>query len=576
MPLTTSCAAQHSICLIILSLLTSSAISQVLPDAGTLQRDSERSLQVPRPAEPPAARPGLPPLDENVKGARITVQHIIIEGATLIPLTKLEALVADHIGQSLTLAELEHSAQRIAEYYREQGWFVRVYLPQQDVTDGIIRIQVVEGHYSGAVLQDNGSRANGDFVQEVITRRLQKGQPLSAADLERGLLIANDLPGIGATGRLSAGQARGETRLQLDIEDTPLVTGDIGGNNFGNKYTGIAQLTGGIAFNNLTGRGDQLAIRALAAKHLYSARLQYSLPLGTDGWRLSLHGSTLGYRLSGRYDPLDAKGRAYTGGLTASYPLIRQSDRNLTVAVGYEHRRYDDDIVDTALRRHRIDAVSLRLAGDRRDRLAGGGVTWGELRLVQGRLGLGDVAADEAIDTAGPRTRGNYAKLAFQLNRLQVLGRGSSWQLMAALSGQLADGNLSSSERMALGGPYGVRAYPVNEGMGDEGLLFKLELRRNLGAGWQALAFYDAGYIRRHKSTWTGWNGGRDQPNTYNLSGAGLGINWQGRGVTAGWLLTASIAFPLGSNPGASPKNENNDGSSSSSAHYWLNLSKSF
>ncbi|WP_269496588.1 ShlB/FhaC/HecB family hemolysin secretion/activation protein [Castellaniella sp. S9] len=576
MPPTTSCTAQRSICLIILSLLASSAFSQALPDAGTLQRDSERSLQAPQPAEPPAVRPSPPPMDENAKGARITVRHIIIEGATLIPAAKLEALVADRIGQSLTLAELEHTAQRIAEYYRGQGWFVRVYLPQQDVTDGTIRIQVVEGRYGGATLRNRDSRANGDFVQAIVTRRLQTGQPLSAADLERGLLIANDLPGIRATGQLAAGQARGETRLHLDIEDTPLVTGDIGGNNFGNKYTGTAQLAGGIAFNNLTGRGDQLAIRALAAKHLYSARLQYSLPLGTDGWRLSLHGSTLGYRLSGRYDPLDAEGQAYTGGLAVSYPLIRQSDRNLTVSMGYEHRRYDDDILDTALRRHRIDAVSLRLAGDRRDRLAGGGVTWGELRLIQGRLGLSDVAADKAIDAAGPRTRGDYAKLAFQLNRLQILGRGSPWQLMAAFSGQLADGNLSSSERMALGGPYGVRAYPINEAMGDEGLLLKLELRRDLGAGWQALVFYDAGHIRQHKKTWSGWDGGRGQPNTYSLSGAGLGVNWRGHGAVAGWLMTASVAFPLGGNPGASPKNENNDGSSASSAHYWLNLSKSF
>ncbi len=576
MPPTTSRAARRSIGLITLSLLAPSALGQILPDAGTLQRDTERSLQAPQPTEPSPARPGPPAMDEDTKGARVTVQRIIVQGATLIPTADLEALVADRIGQSLTLAELEHTAQRIAEHYRQEGWFVRVYLPQQDVTDGTIRIQVVEGHYGGATLQNKGSRANGDFVQSVVTHRLLSGQPLSAADLERGLLIANDLPGIRATGRLAAGQARGQTDLSLDVEDTPLITGDIGGNNFGNKYTGIEQLTGGIAFNNLTGRGDQLAIRALAAKHLYSARLQYSLPLGTDGWRLALHGSTLGYRLGGRYDPLDAEGQAHTGGLTVSYPLIRQSDRNLTVAMGYEHRRYDDDILDTALRRHRIDAVSLRLAGDRRDRFAGGGVTWGAVRLIQGRLGLGGVAADEAIDAAGPHTRGDYAKLAFQLNRLQVLGPGSPWQLMAAVSGQFADGNLSSSERMALGGPYGVRAYPINEAMGDEGLLFKLELRRDLGAGWQALAFYDAGHIRRHKSTWAGWDGGRDLSNTYSLSGAGLGINWQGRGAAAGWLMGASIAFPLGSNPGASPKNENNDGSSASSAHYWLNLSKSF
>ena len=149
----------------------------------------------------------------------VTVRSITIEGASLIALEELNALLAHHIDQSLTLAELEHAAQTIAEHYRHQGWYARVYLPQQDVTDGSIRIQIIEGRFSGSSVQPTGTRANANAVQALITHRLQAAAPLSSADLERGLLLANDLPGIAATGTLQAGQAQGDTQLAINLQE---------------------------------------------------------------------------------------------------------------------------------------------------------------------------------------------------------------------------------------------------------------------------------------------------------------------------------------------------------------------
>lgn len=545
------------------------------PDAGSLLRESERNLQAPRPAERPLASPAARPMDEDAKAMRVAVKRIVIDGASLIPVAELDALVADRIGQSLTLAELEQAAQRIAAHYRERGWYVRVYLPRQDVTDGIVRIQVLEGRYGGSSLDNKGRRANGAYVQGVVTHRLAEGEPLSAADLERGLLLANDLPGIRATGLLEAGQSQSQTRLALTVEDGAFVSGDLGVTNHGVKSTGATQAVGGIALNNLTGIGDQLALRALAAEDIQSGVVRYSLPLGRDGLRLAAHASTLRYRLGGQYKSLDAEGRALTGGLTLSYPLIRLSESNLSVSAGYERRSYDDDMLRTALRRHRVDALTLGLSGDRRDGLLGGGVSWGSLQLTQGRLDIRDVADDRATDAAGPRAHGSYTKLAFWLNRLQALGT-SGWQVAAALSGQLASGNLGSSERFTLGGPNQVRAYPVSEASGDQGVLFKLELQRELGNGWQGIAFYDTGRIEQHRNAWAGWQGGGGQPNAYGLSGVGLGVNWRGQGALSGWLLAASVAVPVGGNPGRDAGGHNNDGSKASSARGWLSLSRTF
>ncbi|MBL8398673.1 MAG: ShlB/FhaC/HecB family hemolysin secretion/activation protein [Candidatus Accumulibacter sp.] len=551
--------------------VTTSGSAQTPPDAGALQRETQRRLQAPRPADDTVRVPSARPMNEHTQASRVTVRRLIIDGATLLPVAELQAQIADLVDQSLTFAELEHAAQRIAAYYREHGWFVRVYLPPQDVTDGTVRLQVVEGRYEGSRLENQGRRANGEAVRRVVTHRLKVGEPLSAADLERGLLLANDLPGIRANGLLKAGETHASTRLLVHVDDTPFITGDLGLNNHGVKSTGVIQAVGGLALNNLAGIGDQLSLRALAAENIYSLALRYGLPLGTDGWRLGLHLTTLSYRLGDRYKNLDAEGQAHTGGVSLSYPIIRRSSHNLYFSTGYERRRYEDDSLGAPVHRHDVDALTLGLTGELRDSLGGGGLSWGGLQLTRGRLHLRDVAGDPATDAAGPRTQGEYSKLGLQLNRQQALG-GSGWQFLTALAGQWSKDNLGSSERFSLGGPDRVRAYPVNEANGDQGLLVKLELQRELGQGWQVIAFYDTGRVRQHAHTWAGWQGGGKPPNSYRLSGAGVGLNWR----HDGWQLAASAAAPIDGNPGADANGHNGDGSKSSSTRYWLSLSRVF
>lgn len=565
--------AQSAVLPLAALLLTGAAAhAQSVPDAGSLQRETERSLQAPHLAPAPQVAPATRLMAADDKAVRVTVHRIAIEGATLIPTAELEALLASQLGQSLTLAELEHAAQTLAEHYRQRGWYARVYLPQQDVTGGTVRIQVLEGRYSGSSVQQSGERADAAAVQATVTQRLQPGQPLSSADLERGLLIANDLPGIAASGTLQAGQAQGDTALAVNVQDTAFITGDAGLSNHGIKSTGRVQASGGLALNNMNGSGDQLALRLLAAQDIRSALVRYSLPLGRSGLRLAAHASTLDYQLGGSYKVLDAEGKAHTGGLSLSYPLIRQAERNLSLSAGYEHRRYDDDMQSLALRRHRINALTLGISGDRRDSLGGGGISWGGASLVSGRLNLNGIASDATQDAATAKTQGSYTKLAWSLARVQSLGAlGPGWQAQASVSGQFASGNLASSERMTLGGPSQVRAYPVNEASGDQGLLLKLELQKELGQGWQAVAFYDAGRIRLHKKTWVGWSP-NGQPNSYSLQGAGLGVNWR----TQNWQLAASVAVPIGSNRGEDAQGRNNDGSKASSVRGWLSLTRLF
>lgn len=546
------------------------ALAQTPPNAGALQREVERELRPPQPAPQLLAPPA--PMKESVKGATVTVRSFSIEGATLVPSATLNGLLDDLIGKSLSFADLERAAQRIAEHYRTLGWFARVYLPEQDITAGVVRIVVIEGKLSAVDVDRNrAARADADFVRETVLGDQQPGQPLSAAALERGLLLASDLSGIRTTGILEAGGKIGETRMNLKVEDTPLLRGDIGLSNQGVKSTGTVQLNGGVSFNDLSGRGDRLDLRALAARDLTSVRAGYSVPLTSDGVRLNLRMSGLDYRLGDRFAALDAKGHARSAGGDIGYPVIRSRESNVMVSAGLETRHSSDDGLGAPLRRHDIDTLVLGLSGDWIDSWQGGGYSSYSVNAVHGRLGLGDVASDIAADLAGPQARGDYDKLTAQASRLQRLPE--DFTLSLKLSVQWAGNNLDSSEQLSLGGPSGVRAYPVNEANGDEGWLLRMELRRPFADGWQALAFVDSGGIRLHHQTWAGWQGGSNVPNDYRLSGAGIGVVWS---RPNDWSIALTLAAPLGSNPGRDASGNNSDGSGQHSVHAWLDASKLF
>lgn len=549
------------------------AHAQVPTDAGHLQRQLEQTLTPPAATAPTPAAPAAP---EDRSGPSVVVRRVVIEGATLIPAEELARQLDASLDRPQTLGELHAAAQALVGYYRTRGWFVRVLLPQQDVTGGTLRIQVVEGRFGSLLMAPGQTRARQDFVARIVGRRLDAGQPYSQADLERGLLLANDLPGIAADGVLQAGAAPGSTDLALSVRDGPWVSGQLGLGNLGSRTTGALQGYGMVALNNPSGYGDQLSLSAAAAGHLDYQTLGYGVPLGHDGLRLSLGYSQLHYRLGKEFEALDASGQARTATAGLAYPLLRGAERNLWLALNLGQRRNRDDSLGFTLRERRLNTLGLSLYGDSRDAFGRGGQTAWRAELTQGNAAL-RLADDRRQDAAGPRVAGGFTRLNADLRRDQVLGAASYLRVRAA--GQWSADNLDSSQQFGLGGPYGVRGYPASEGYGDSGALAQLELHAllapalfGLNAGLDAYLFADAGVVRQHRARWPGWDMQGTNRNTYALYATGLGLRWS---LPRGFALDAVFAVPLGHNPASANPGRNQDGSRRG-ARLWISASLAF
>lgn len=515
--------------------------AQVKPDAGSLFQE-QRSNWVP-PHKGEATLPKEGELNvTTLNTAFFSVKGVRIVGVTVFSAPKLEALTPDLTGENRTLRQLQIAAARITAHYRRAGYtLARAYLPQQTMQDGVVTIEVLEGKLEGVRI-DNASRLSTEAVQSRLSS-VKAGDVFNKSSSERALLLLSDTPGAGVVdSRFAPGTQRGESVLVTRLEGAPLIAGRVEADNHGGLYTGRNRLGVSADLNSVLGLGERFSGKVLASDaELYNARLAAQLPVGRDGLTLGAAVSHNTYALGDTFRALDAVGRSSTAELNLRYPWVRSVDFNVYTQVGYEYRKLKDDVRATATVTEKHAHVgTLSAFGDARDGLGGGGLTQATVMLSQGQLGF-DSPGAEAIDAQGAKTAGSYSKVYLSAERQQRLP--AEFMLNLSLRGQWTDGNLDSSEKFSLGGPYGVRAFASSEALGDRGWLGSIELRYAFSPSIVGSVFHDHGEVsvnaRPYLST----------PNTLRRSGNGFGLT----GSYGSFDWRASVAWRDGKAGTAEP-----------------------
>lgn len=528
-------------CALSLALLGLQAQAQALPDAGQLLESVEqRRPTLPPPAAIDLQLPDTPLPAKDDGGPVIDVQRFAIDGNTAIATADLQALLQPLEGRALTLSELEAGAARITRLYRERGYpFAYAYLPEQTIEAGLVRVTVLEGRL-GETRIENQSRQRGHVVATPL-RRLRSGEVIHADALDASLLLLGDISGAHTRSRLQPGAEVGTTDLVVMVEDAPLVSGSLGVDNFGNRYTGTARASGNLQLNGALGLGEQIQLHGmLSNEHLRNYRLGYQMPLGPWNTQVGTSLSHLNYQTGRDFSVLDAYGSAKVASVHATQPLLRSRNVNLNARLSHDQKRLADHIgLHQSHAQKRSHLTTLGLNGNWRDTLGRRAVSQWDLSWSQGQLRLGS-DGQRLWDALTTRSAGRFQVLNAQLARWQALG--GPWSLHGRASGQWANKNLDSSEKMSLGGAYGVRAYPQGEASGDTGLLAALELHCALADAWQLSGFVDAGRVKLQQRPWS------MDSNRRSLGGAGFGVRRHGEH----WSLESTIAWRVGSGPATS------------------------
>lgn len=490
------------------------------PDAGQVLRDVQPAPLFSAPPTTPLHRPAPQAEAQTKDEATVRVQSITFSGNRELSTAELQPLVANLVGAEQSLSQLNAAAQRITEHYRKRGYLVaRAYLPAQDITNGVVTIGIIEGRVASLKI-NNQSRLSDAQAQAYLGQVGAAGEVIQSQQLNRGLLLLQDTPGVGgARAALQPGASVGTSDLLVELDPAKAYAASVEADNQGGRATGQNRLGASLALNSPLGRGDLLNLRALSSgPNLSYARLAYQMPLGVSGLKLGAAYADTRYQLGAEFAALKAHGSASSRSVYASYPFVRRQDANLSGTLTLEDKQLLDQ-TDASLSRvdKQVKLLSLGLAGNRQDAWGGGGQMVFELSLASGRLGMDATSA--ALDATSSQSQGEFSKLSYTLTRLQSLSEENS--LLLSLNGQRANKNLNSSEKFSLGGASGVRAYPQGEGSGDQGWLFSLELRRQLTQQLQGVLFFDAGSVAVNHSPFAAGD------NSRTVSGLGVGLNGQ-------------------------------------------------
>lgn len=550
------------VCLLGLSSIFMSCVNaQALPDAGSIQQNIEQERRkelLPQKVEPKV----MPELNASQRGGvRFIIRTVQVKGKTLLNDDQVSQLTEPYLNHLIDFSDLQRLSYEIEAAYRLLGRVVRVRLPPQDIADGVLIVEFEESIFGEVKIEGQVSRVKPSQVENFITAQQKAGALVNINDLDRGLLLADDLPGVTVSGALIKGEEAFRTDLGVMISDESFAYGDLQIDNTGPNSIGAYRMLGNLGLRSPLGFGDLLTATYLHSAGSEYSRVSYAAPVGHDGARLGINASTMSYRLvSSQFVDLGSTGNATTVGVEASYPLIRSRTANLYVGLNADLRQFSNSTDGISVSQYSNVDYSVALYGNVFDSLAGGGANSGSVIFTNGTINLNG-SANQAAVTATNNAQGNFTKIRYNLNRSQFISNGLSF--FASITGQYTNTNLDSSEQFYLGGAYGVRAYPTNEGAGSQGKIVTLEIRQSLPKNFSFTAFYDYGQVVRNPNNDFV---GATAVNQFALQGAGIALGWQ---PTPAINVKAIWARRLGINPNQTLTGTDQDGTNTTN-RLWL------
>lgn len=463
---TTARIGHAAFCALAMLVMADKLRAQTPPTPGSVME----SLAGPRPSAPatPAQiiipeQPGPSIHDRN--GKRFQVHSFRFVGNTAFPAQRLKRVIERYLDMELNLYDLNVAADAVTEFYHDRGYtLARAVVPAQRVEDGVVTIAVVEGRI-GKVLFSGNKRYTNDFLQLHLTH-LPPGSLVATDNVERTLLLLNDLPGFKARATLAPGAEFGTSDVLVKVEEKLLGLTMVV-DNFGSKETGQKRADLGVEINNPLGIGDQLSVRGVTTerKLIKYGKLGYSLPLNADGLRLAASYSESRYDVAGAFAALGLSGSSSTADISLQYPLTRSRGHNETVSLAFKSTQLVQQTLGVETSRTRVPMLNLGYFTNR----------IGEDASVS-NLST-QVASNLRHNASGTRQNAQRFRLEVDGNYLLPLDR--KWDVYLRGAIMFSPDRLPDSEKYSIGGPGSVRAYRASELRGDSGGQATLEFRRS-------------------------------------------------------------------------------------------------
>jgi hemolysin activation/secretion protein len=499
-----------------------------------LKKEFKPPVPEPSPTLPAVPAPPEGDVPQQLGQVRVFVNAIQVAGNTVFPDAEINAITKPYENRTLTTEDLERLRLALTLLYVNNGYITSgAVIPDQDVKDGVIQIQIIEGSLSRIDVEGNNWFRRGYLSDRVA---LDARPPLRLEPIQQRLQLLQQDPRIERiNAELRPGDQRGESVLQLKVKENSPWKAWFDFNNYQTPAVGAERGLMTLAHQNVTGHGDPFSFTFGGSRGVLPIiDTSYTLPLNRYDTTF-----TASYRrndflvVESQFRALDLNSESEIFGFTLRHPVYRTVTDELAVAITGE-RLYNKvtsvfDIPGTpsifinGSSDTGVSSVSaLRFVQEYVHRTSTS-VIAGRSRFSVGLDVLNATINSGLAPDGTPLPDGRFFSW---LGQIQGVRRFDDWwgmQLLGQMSLQLANDRLFPLEQIPLGGRFSIRGYRENTLIRDNGFLFSVESRFPIiryGTGEplvQFAQFLDVGRA---------WQAKGETPDPQTLASVGLGLRW--------------------------------------------------
>ena len=456
-------------------------------------------------------------------------------GNTVLSQRDIERLLYPLLGTAQALADVEKARMALENFYHDRGYgTIFVDIPPQTVSDSVVRLRVTEGRVEKT--QIGGARY---FAERDVITALPAAKPGDVLQLSRLQEQLNTLntqtPDRSVVPILKAGSVPGTVDVELKVNDTLPLHGSLEFNNQATINTRELRAVASLAYDDLFGRLDTLALQyqftPQQPDQVRVIALNYTMHLDSG-----LQPSLSYINSNSNVPTAGTLGVVGIGEITSArlgYPVFTTSDSVQSVNVGIDYKHFRNTINQDATTAFDTPISYINLsAGYSGFWRAEHAATTFTVSVNAGPRGV--VNDSSAFENDRYKGRANYFYVRADLSTLIKLPADFGLRLRAA--GQGATEPLITNEDYSIGGADGVRGYLEAEELGDSAIKGTVQF---ISPGWRhwnrvlldSYAFFDAG-----KTTVIDPLAG--EPGGANLRSWGLGFD-----ILPGQKVTGSLSW---------------------------------
>ncbi|OWW18776.1 ShlB/FhaC/HecB family hemolysin secretion/activation protein [Noviherbaspirillum denitrificans] len=449
--------------------------------------------------------------DESDPIGHFQITRFAVEGNTLLPAVEVDRLLTPFAGSERNFGHVQMALETLEAAYHARGYnVVQVVLPEQELNQGVVRLQVVETRL-GKVKVEGNTVFSEDNIRRSLPA-LTEGQVPNLGDVSSSLRLANENPAKKTTLQLQTGDKDDEINAVLGVTDDKVWKVGATLDNSGNANTGKSQLTMQFQHANMLDRDHVMSVQYTTTLEKPSQvsvyGVGYHIPLYALGDSVDLFASysdvDSGSVLAGIVN-LQVSGRGTVVGGRYNQLLRRAGDYESRITYGLDYKQFQNNVdlsgvqLGNDVTVHPLSVAYTGILGTADGELS---FTVTGMRNIPG----GDKGKSADFDRVRAGAPAGYSLMRLSAGYSRLLPQ--DWQLRFSLAGQYSPDSLVPGEQFGAGGASTVRGFDERDISSDKGLLASAEVYtpnfcgslETVAAQCRALVFYDTATVRRNNA----------------------------------------------------------------------------